>query len=183
MLYAFGFERFGVVLGDLYFVDPNPREGQEGAERGVRLELRMFDRDELKGSIYSAQPIIIGDPIWRADLLESVDGPPCSFDRTHHHPTFRNWEPSHRVFVDELSARPMEWLSAKLSDLEGMLDAAGLARDEVAAADAASLRACVPEIVDATSQLLARVRAGELGRPPAAAVGGEPLASARAGWL
>jgi hypothetical protein len=37
MLYAFGFEQVGVVVGDLYFVDPNPREGQEGAEHGVRL--------------------------------------------------------------------------------------------------------------------------------------------------
>ena len=40
----------------------------------------------LQGSIYAARPIEIGDLIWRADLLESVDGPPGSFDRTHHHP-------------------------------------------------------------------------------------------------
>ena len=63
MLYAFGFERVGVVVGDLYFVDPNPGEGQAGAERGVRVELRMLGRGKLKGSIYSAQPIKIGEPI------------------------------------------------------------------------------------------------------------------------
>src|SRR5262245_29095800 len=27
MLYAFGFERVGVVMGELYFVDPNPLPG------------------------------------------------------------------------------------------------------------------------------------------------------------
>ena len=47
VLYAFGFERVGVVVGDLYFVDPNPREGHEGAEHGVRLELRVLGRGEL----------------------------------------------------------------------------------------------------------------------------------------
>src|SRR5262249_22149926 len=85
VLYAFGFERVGVVVGDLYFVDPNPGKGQEGPEHGVRVELRVLGRGELKGSIYSAQPIEVGEPIWRADLLESVTGQPGSFDRTHHH--------------------------------------------------------------------------------------------------
>ncbi len=131
MLYAFGFQRFGVVLSDLYFIDPNPAQ------------------------------------------------PPGSFDRTHHHPAFRDWEPSSRVFVAELSARPLEWLRARLSDLDGLLDEVGVAHDEVTAADAASLRACVPEIVAATSRLLDRVRAGELATPPSA----EPIRGARVGWL
>jgi hypothetical protein len=43
MLYLFGFHRIGVVLSDLYFVDPNPNPGQEGAERGVRLEVRLLE--------------------------------------------------------------------------------------------------------------------------------------------
>ena len=57
MLYAFGFERVGVLVGDLYFVDPRPAKGQEGAEHGVRVELRVLERGALKGSICSAQPI------------------------------------------------------------------------------------------------------------------------------
>lgn len=44
MLYAFGFERVGVVVGDLYFDNPRAARGQEGAEHGVRLELRMLER-------------------------------------------------------------------------------------------------------------------------------------------
>ena len=47
------------------------------------------------------------------------------------------------------------------------------------AADAESLRRCVPEITQVVDRLLERVRGGEL----AAAPDGEPVASARVGWL
>ena len=50
MLYVFGFERTGVAVGDLYFADPDPPPGQEGAERGVRLEVRLLVRGPLPGS-------------------------------------------------------------------------------------------------------------------------------------
>ena len=53
VLYAFGFERVGVVVGDLYFVDPNPGKGQECPEHGGRVELRVLGRCGLKGSVYS----------------------------------------------------------------------------------------------------------------------------------
>jgi hypothetical protein len=190
MLYAFGFERVGVLVGDLYFLDPHPPKGQEGAEHGVRLELRVFGRGALKGSIYSAQPIEIGQPIWRADLLESVDGRPGSFDRTHHHPVFSGWDPNRRVFVRELSAEPHGWLSGKLADLDGLLVSAGVPAETAGPDDAEHLRGAASEIVDATRRLLHRVRAGELGNPPrgarptslAAAASGEPV-SIRAGWL
>jgi len=190
MLYAFGFERVGVVVGDLYFVDPRPAKGQEGAEHGVRLELRILRRGPLQGSIYSAQPIEVGQPVWRADLLESVAGPPGSFDRTHHHPAFTGWEPGRRVFVAELSADPLGWLGARLADLDGLLAAAGFAAEVAGPGDAASLRAAAPEIVDTTRRLLERVRSGELGHPPRDSVsagatppGAPDAVSIRAGWL
>jgi len=178
MLYAFGFDRIGVLVSDLYFVDPNPGKGQEGPERGVRLEVRMLERGKLHGSIYSAQPISIDRPIWRADLLESVAGPPGSFDRTHHHPAFRGWEPGRRRFVDELTADPLGWVRDRLSDFDGLLEQAGISPDEVDPADAGSLKESVPEILDATRRLLDRVRSGELAQPPA-----DELVSARVGWL
>src|SRR5258708_11913088 len=65
MLYAFGFERVGVVASDMYIVIPTPLPGQEGAERGVRLEVRLLERGELRGSAYSARPIEVGRPAWR----------------------------------------------------------------------------------------------------------------------
>ena len=168
MLYAFGFERVGVVLGDLYFVDPKPSKGQEGAEHGVRLELRVLDRGALKGTIYSATPIDVGRPIWRVDLLESVDGKPGSFDRTHHHPVFHDWDPTSRVFARELSADPLGWLGGKLADLDGVLADAGFPADTAGPVDAADLRAAAPEIVDVARRLLEKVRDGELGIAPAA---------------
>ena len=191
MLYAFGFERVGVLAGDLYFVDPHPHEGQEGAEHGVRVELRVFGRGALKGSIYSAQPIEIGQPIWRADLLESVAGRPGSFDRAHHHPAFSGWDPGRRVFVPELSADPLGWLGDKLADLDGLLASAGFPPYTAGPDDAEQLRGAVPEIVEATRRLLDRVREGELGRPPrdetapssAAADSGGESVTIRAGWL
>ena len=183
MLYAFGFERVGVVVGDLYFVDPRPAKGQEGAEHGVRLELRVLDRGALKGSIYSARPIEVGQPVWRADLLESVAGPPGSFDRTHHHPAFNGWEPGRRVFVRELSADPLGWLDEQLADLDGLLATAGFPADTAGRDDADRLRGVAPEIVAAARRLLDQVRAGELGTPPRGpAPAGEPV-SIRAGWL
>jgi hypothetical protein len=178
MLYAFGFERMAVVACDLYFVDPDPEPGQEGAERGVRLEVRMLDRGELRGSIYSAQPVAVGRPIWRVDLLESVDTP-GSFDRTHDHPAFDGWEPGARRFVDELSADPLAWVGARLSDLDALLDQAGFDRAEVGSSDRHDLALAVPEITDAVRRLLDRVRAGELGRAPDE---GEPD-RARVGWI
>jgi hypothetical protein len=174
MLYAFGFDRVGVVVGDLYFVDPEPAKGQEGAEHGVRLELRLLGRGALKGTIYSAQPIEIGQPIWRADFLEAVQGRPGSFDRTHHHPKFRDWNPTRRVFARDLSADPLGWLAAKLADLDALVSEAGFPPDAAGPDDAESLRAVAPEIVDTTRRLLAKVRAGELGNPPA----GQPLSEA-----
>jgi hypothetical protein len=49
VLYAYAFERVGVVLGDIYFVDPEPDPGQEGAEHGVRLEVRLVERRFVPG--------------------------------------------------------------------------------------------------------------------------------------
>ena len=180
MLYAFGFDRVGVVAADLYFEDPDPLPGQEGAEQGVRVELRLLERGPLRGGIYSAQPIGVDRPIWRADLLESVDNP-GSLDRAHHHPAFSGWEPCPRVFAPELSADPVGWVGTRLSDLEELLEAAGVEADEVGPGDADGLRAAVPEILDAVRRLLDRVRRG----PPdgSAATEGNGEMGARVGWL
>ena len=169
MLQAFVFEKVGVVVGDLYFLDPNPGPGQEGPEHGVRLELRAFDRGELKGTIYSATPIAAGRPIWRVDLLESVDGKPGSFNRTHHHPKFDpdTWNPTSRVYEKGLSADPLGWLAGQLADLPGVLDRSGVPQDVADPADAADLKDLAPAIVGVAGMMLDKVRAGELGVAPA----------------
>ncbi|HEX4489950.1 MAG TPA: hypothetical protein VH914_01985 [Acidimicrobiia bacterium] len=177
MLYAFGFERLGVVAGDLYFVDPNPGKNQEGPEQGVRVEVRMLAPGELRGSIYSARPIAVDRAIWRADLLESVDNP-GSLDRAHHHPRFTGWEPGSRKFVKDMTTNPVAFVGKYLADVEGLLDAAGVSPDELGADDAEQLRRAVPDIMDAVRRLLDGVRAGQLARPP-----DDSVASARVSWL
>jgi hypothetical protein len=179
VLYAFGFEHLGVLVSDLYFVNPDPLAGQEGAERGVRLELRLLERQPLRGDIYSAQPILVGRPLWRVDLLESVASAPGSLDRAHHHPRFDGWNPGPRLFVPELSAAPVPWLAAELAAIDVVLERAGVAPGEVGAGDRAALVAAAPEVVDAVRRLLERVAAGELGRADSS----RELASARIGWL
>ena len=179
MLQVFGFERIGVVLGDIYFIDPTPAKGQEGPEHGVRLEVRVLEPGELTGSIYSARPIRIAEPVWRADLLESVDGTPGSFNRTHHHPNMTGWEPGHRVFDRALSADPVGWVGEQLSDLEGLLGRAGITVDATLAADADRLREVVPEVTRAMTGMLEQVTAGQLGTAPS----GDDLTSARVSWL
>ena len=109
--------------------------------------------------MYSAQPIVVERPIWRADLLETVAGAPGSHDRTHHHPRFRGWEPGRREWDDELAADPVEWLGRQLSDLD-MLVAVEIDAAEVDPDDARQLRGTVPEILDVVRRLLAKVHAG-----------------------
>jgi hypothetical protein len=178
MLQVFGFDRIGVVAGDIYFVDPSPAPGQEGPEHGVRLEVRVLEPGELKGSIYSARPIELGRPVWRADLLESVDGPPGSLNRAHHHPAMHDWEPGKRVFDRELSADPVAWLGGQLANLESLLERAGLEVDDALADDAESLRGCVPDVQRAVRSMLDGVKDGRLGVGPAGKV-----TFARVSWL
>ena len=145
----------------------------------MRLELRMLERRPLRGSIYSAQPILVDRPIWRVDLLEAVASPPGSLDRAHHHPAFDGWEPGERHFVAELSAAPLGHPLERLADLDAVLAQAGVAPDTAGPGDAAALRVALPEIVDVLRRLLDRVAAGELGRPD----DDRDLVSARIGWL
>jgi hypothetical protein len=179
MLQVFGFGKVGVAVGDLYFVDPRPGPGQEGAERGVRLEVRLLELSPTDGTIYAARPILVGRPVWRADLLESVDGPPGSHDRTHHHPRMRGWEPGSRRFDPAMSDDPIAFVGERLADLDGLLRDADIGPDAVDEGDAAELREAVPGILAAVRAMLDGVRSGDLARPPA----GPTPDVARIGWL
>jgi hypothetical protein len=178
MFAAFGFEALGVVVGDMYFVDPTPLAGQETPERGVRLELRLVERAEPQGSIYAGVPITLGRPVWRVDIFGSTESPPGTLDRAHHHPRFNGWEPSRRHFVPELSADPLSWLADQLADPAAVLARAGVDADEVTTADKTGLATAGPEIVAVVKRMLDGVRDGELAPAPA-----EPVAAARTGWL
>jgi hypothetical protein len=178
MLWSVAFNRIGIVVGDIYFVDPQPGPGQEGPERGVRLELRVFERDELRGSIYSSVPIRVGRPLWRVDLLESVASAPGSLDRAHHHPRFNGWEPGNRVFVDELSTNPVGWLRDRFARIDEVLDQASVPESLAPDEDVEAVTAAGPMVVAVVEQLLQDVAAGRAAQAPADAGG-----SVRSSWL
>ncbi|MGI5170970.1 hypothetical protein ACQEU3_42130 [Spirillospora sp. CA-253888] len=179
VLYAFGFETLALLVSDLYFVNHAGAKGHDGPEHGVRLELRRLEAGDLRGTIYSARPISVAEPIWRVDLLESVDGPPAAFDRVHHHPFFDGWNDCDRVFDPDLSADPFGWLERQLLDLPGVLARAGVEADALGPGDLVELPRAAGEIVDAARRLFDRVLAGELGRAP----DGPAQEFVRAGWL
>jgi hypothetical protein len=181
MLHVFGFGTIGVAVGDLYFVDPQPGVGQEGAERGVRLEVRLLATTPGDGSVYAARPIVVDRPIWRADLLESVAGGPGTWDRTHHHPAMRGWEPGSRQFDAAMSEDPLGFVAQRLNDVEGLMGGAGLDPGEIDEQDRSELRTAVPEIVDTVRRLLTDVREGRLAQEPSRDL--EPSGVIRTGWL
>jgi hypothetical protein len=177
MLYVFGFNRIGVVLSDLYFVDPNPGPGQEGPEQGVRLEVRWLSQAQPEGSIYASRPIVVDHPLWRADLLESVSHP-GSLDRAHHHPKMRGWEPGDRQFEPELTADPVVWVAKRLADFRAVMESAGV--DDIDDDELEQLRGAEPEITATIRRLLDRIGHGDLARAPADS---NAKSFVRAGWL
>lgn len=179
MLYVFGFEKIGVVISDIYFLDPFPDPGQgEGAERGVRLEIRLLEQGTVEGTIYASRPITVGRPLWRGDLLESVEGPFGSFDRTHHHVVMTGYEPDKRVWDERLSRDPLGWLRDALSDLPSLLAKATYTPEEIGPHDFEQVQAAAPEIVAVVDSLLKRIYAGELAQAPEGDV-----EEARLSWL
>jgi hypothetical protein len=167
MLWTLAFDRLGVVMSDLYFVDPSIDQGAGGAERGVRLELRFFERDDLKGSVYSAVPIRIDRPIWRVDLLETVESEPGSLNRAHHHARFHDWDPGRRIFVQELSDDPVRWVRDRFEQLDAVLADAGIGSQERSPDDVESLRGAAAVVANQLEFMLAEVAAGRAGLPPA----------------
>ena len=63
----------------------------------------------------------------------------------------------------------MEWVGDQLADLEGLLKQAGAGGTPADAADAQSLRDCLPEVLEALGRLIDRVQAANwAARPPRA---------------
>ncbi len=178
MLWSLAFDRLGVVMSDLYFVDPSIDQGEAGAERGIRIELRMFERDELKGSVYSAVPIRIDRPVWRIDLLETAESEPGSLNRAHHHPQFHGWDPGLREFVDALSNDPIRWVGEQFGVIDEVLRSAGLDEGDVPATDVDALRRSALVVTAQLEFMLGEVAAGRAGLAPAD--GGDFV---RASWL
>lgn len=172
MLHVFGLDSTAVVVGDVFFVDPHPARGLEGAESGVRVELRRLTRLPLRGSVYSSQPIALDAPILRVDLFETFPDGRGTADRVHHHPGFHRWDPGPRQFDPALSADPLGWLRMLLVSADGL-------PPEVGDADRRAARSLADGIVETVERLWATVRHGDLDPPP----GWTDAPSYRRGWL
>ena len=158
---AYIFGSLGVTVEDIYFLEPNPDPGEEGPERGVRVEVRLIERLPRTGSIYSAYPVHLQTAIWRADLLESVAAGPGARDRMHFHPMMADDEPGDRVFDPAIPADPLGWLAERLADIEPIV-AAKVTGSELAALadDCTQVRWATARIVDAARDAIARVHCG-----------------------
>ena len=177
MFAAFGFEAMGVVVGDMYFVDPmpNPRSGNPRAGSQIGTTAGRPGRAagiDLRGRPNRFHPPGVAGGPFRSPSAHREAGP------AHHHPRFNGWEPGRRNFVPELSADPLSWLAGELADPDTVLARAGVDADEVSDADKAGLAAAGPEIVATVKRMLDGVRSGELAPAPA-----ELVAAARTGWL
>ena len=146
MLVVYGFTRIAVVVRRWFEISP-----EAVMEHGARVELRLLASQEHRGSESAAQPTVVDEAFWRADLFDRLDRPAGEFSAAHLHPFFEGDEPSDRVWSTELRADPWGWLTAQLSDVGALLEGAGL-DPALAADDAEDVRAAVP-------QILARARA------------------------
>lgn len=178
MLIIFGFNELAIALGDLYFADPNARPGQEGAERGVRLELRWLELCANRGSLYASRAVTLGRPVWRADLLESVAAEPGSLDRTHHHPKMNGWESGPRYYEPEMSADPIAWLRRVLSDPVKIFQWAELPAPSEG--DIEGIAQAAPRIANLVEELMTQVRSGKLAQVPPDI---DAKTGIRVGWL
>jgi hypothetical protein len=166
MLYLFGFEKVGVVFGDLYFFSPEAQGEEPGAEHGVRLEVRLLEKGPAEGSEYGSRRITADAPLWRADILETIAGPVGSHDRTHHHPEMHNWNGGYLIYEPLLKDDPVAFVAKALSDLDWLLADSDYGPEDVGPDDARQLREATPEISETLGRLIKRVQAGELGTKP-----------------
>jgi hypothetical protein len=104
---------------------------------------------------YDAVELRLHDPIFRADLFTIDTGAPGNFDRAHYH-RFEGRFPGERFFDPALADSPLTWLAGRLSDLDGLLEAAG--RPELQhAADARRVAESVRSIVAAVQELMSMI--------------------------
>jgi hypothetical protein len=168
MFHMYGFDKVAVVFGDLYFHDRGPvaEALEQGAERGVRLELRLLESTTPGESVYSSRRLIADRPVWRVDLLETLTGEPGSLDRTHHHTKNTGWDFGGRQFDPGLRSAPIDWLKEKLSDLDAILVMCGFSPEVAGPEDGKNLRDSVPQIVECIETLFSQIRAGHAALAP-----------------
>jgi hypothetical protein len=124
--------------------------GDASMEHGARVELRELTAQPHRGSESAAQLMTLDRPLWRADLFDRLVDAPRSFGAAHYHPEFSGDEPCPRVWDQELTASPWDWLGGQLAYL-GTAHGNGTWRLEPA--DAAELSGLADVIVTLAKQV------------------------------
>jgi len=154
---VFSFSRIAVTVEAIEFRDPQPEPGQEGTERGARIELKLLEPQPARGSIYASDDVLIGRALWRADLLESANNPGAR-DRMHFHPVMTDSEPGERVFDPALSADPIGWLRERLQSVPQILQDNDLTDIDGYRDDMEQLRQHIDEVMSAAEARLSEAR-------------------------
>lgn len=156
MRVMFCFGQLAVSVEDVDFVDPARADEPDVRERGARVELRPVKAVDGNGTSIYASPTVTGGPaLCRLDFLESA---PHAADRMHWHPAMTRGEPERRTFDDALSADPIGWLRARLTDGAAFLRDAGVSDPGPYEADLAALAAGADDVVAQVERVLERAR-------------------------
>jgi hypothetical protein len=120
--HAFVFNEVAVLVRHWFEIDLMDSH----LEHGARVELRLLAPQPRRGSESAAQKVVIDQPVWRADLFDRLDGTPGAFEAAHFHPHFVGVEPCERHWDDAVKAAPWDWLHSCLTDVAGVVAAAGV---------------------------------------------------------
>ncbi|BBF99634.1 MULTISPECIES: hypothetical protein [Pseudonocardia] len=145
MIITFAFTRLAVDVRRWFEVAPDAT-----MEHGARVELRLLDPQQHRGTESASQRTVVDTTFWRADLFDRLDRP-GEWAAAHYHPSFDGVEPSDRAWSPELTADPWGWLSDQLHHIEDRLRDAGL-DPGIVRYDADDLRSVVPRIVACARQ-------------------------------
>jgi hypothetical protein len=144
MLRAFVFGQVAVLVRHWFEIGRS-----DGAmEHGARLELRLLQPQQHRGTQSAAQYFGIDRPVWRADLFDRLDGSPGAFEAAHFHPRFDANEPTQRVWPADIGSDPWGWTKRQLSDLHAVCEGGGVSTTGIDD-DAEDLRHEVDAIVQA----------------------------------
>ncbi len=149
----FVFDKIAVVVGPWW-------EPGDPPERGARVEVRFRADEPHRGSESAAQRIVVDEPLFRADLFDTLDGPVGNLRAAHFHRGFEGVEPMDREWPPALRADPTAWLAIELGDLPALLARSGVDLSDTPwlSSDADALRAAIPTIVAAVASTWAFVR-------------------------
>src|ERR1700731_4142677 len=82
------------VVRDNYFIDPLPLAGQETRKGESDRNSASSTGPIPRGRSTPASRSAFTRPVWRVDIFESIESPPGTLDRAHHHPRGSRSEPA-----------------------------------------------------------------------------------------